>query len=157
MSKTITFTIDGVEIEATQYAYASFSIGNREPSRQNFKDATGDIESTPKAEQLRDLELGYSFSSHSLTAAVNLYYMDYINQLVPTGELSQDGYPIMTNVEASYRAGMELILGVKPASFVEWNTSLTLSRNKIRDFVESYVDYNSSTWEGTDRLCSLVF
>ena len=138
-----------VEIDATQYAYASFSIGNREPTRQNFKDATGDSESTPRAEQLRDLEMGYSFSSHSLAASVNLYYMDYNNQLVPTGEISNDGYPIMTNVEKSYRAGIELSIGVKPVSFVEWNASLTLSRNRIRDFEESYVDYSSSTWEGT--------
>ena len=138
-----------LEINATQYAYASFSIGNREPTRQNFKDATGDPESTPRAERLRDLELGYSFSSKSLAVAVNLYYMDYKNQLVPTGELSQDGYPIMTNVPDSYRAGIELSIGIQPFSFLEWNANLTLSRNKIRDFVESYVDYNSSTWEGT--------
>ena len=138
-----------LEINATQYAYASFSIGNREPTRQNFKDATGDPESTPRAEQLRDLELGYAFSSHALAAAVNLYYMDYNNQLVPTGELSQDGYPIMTNVDKSYRAGVELSIGIQPFSFLEWNANLTLSRNRIRDFVESYVDYNSSTWEGT--------
>jgi len=138
-----------LEINATQYAYASFSIGNREPTRQNFKDATGDPESTPRAERLRDLELGYSFTSKSLAAAVNLYYMDYRDQLVPTGEISQDGYPIMTNVPDSYRAGIELSLGVQPFTFLEWNANLTLSRNKIRDFVESYVDYNSSTWEGT--------
>ena len=138
-----------LEINATQYAYASFSIGNREPTRQNFKDATGDPESTPRAERLRDLELGYSFSSKSLAAAVNLYYMDYRDQLVPTGEISQDGYPIMTNVPDSYRAGIELSLGVQPFTFLEWNANLTLSRNKIRNFVESYMDYNSSTWEGT--------
>ncbi len=138
-----------LEISSTQYAYASFSIGNREPTRQNFKDATGDPESTPRAERLRDLELGYSFSSKSLAVTVNLYYMDYKDQLVPTGELSQDGYPIMTNVDNSYRAGMELSFGVQPFSFLEWNANLTLSRNKIRDFVESYVDYNSTTWEGT--------
>jgi len=138
-----------LEINATQFAYASFSIGNREPTRQNFKDATGDPGSTPKAEQLRDLEVGYAYSSHALAAAVNLYYMNYTNQLVPTGELSQDGYPIMSNVEKSYRAGIELSVGIQPFSFLEWNANLTLSRNRIRDFVESYVDYSSLTWEGT--------
>jgi iron complex outermembrane receptor protein len=75
--------------------------------------------------------------------------MDYNNQLVPTGELSQDGYPIMTNVEKSYRAGIELSLGAHLLSFMEWNANLTLSRNRIRDFIESYIDYNSFTWEGT--------
>lgn len=138
-----------LEINTMQYAYASFSIGNREPTRQNFKDATGDPESTPSAERLRDLELGYAYSSSILAAAVNLYYMDYKNQLVPTGELSQDGYPIMTNVDKSYRAGVELSLGIRAFSFLKWDAKLTLSRNKIRDFVEYYVDYDSDSWEGT--------
>jgi iron complex outermembrane receptor protein len=131
-----------------QQAYASFSVGNREPTRQNFKDATGDPEATPKAETLRDLELGYLYRSTWLAASANLYYMNYRQQLVPTGEVSNDGYPIMTNVEKSYRAGVELSMGLKPLSFLEWNTNLTLSRNRILDFVENYVDYNSDTWEG---------
>jgi len=143
------------EINATQFAYASFSIGNREPTRQNFKDATGDPGSTPKAERLNDLELGYAFTSQRLAAAVNLYYMNYKNQLVPTGELSTDGYPIMTNVEKSYRTGVELSFGIKPFSFLEWNVNLTLSRNRIRDFVESYVDWDSNTWEGTEYTMEL--
>ena len=138
-----------LEINPGQFAYASFSIGNREPTRQNFKDATGDPESTPLAERLRDLELGYSFSSRTVAAQLNIYYMDYKNQLVPTGELSQDGYPIMTNVDKSYRAGVELSFGIQPFSFLEWNASLTLSRNRIRDFVETYIDYDTDTWEGT--------
>jgi iron complex outermembrane receptor protein len=136
-------------INTAQYAYGSFSIGNREPTRQNFKDATGDPGSTPRPEQLRDLEIGYAFSSHTLAAAVNLYYMSYIDQLVPTGELSQDGYPVMSNVGKSYRAGIELSMGVQPVDFLEWNVNMTLSRNRIRNFVESYIDYNTSTWEGT--------
>jgi len=138
-----------LEINATQYAYGSFSIGNREPTRQNFKDATGDPGSTPRPEQLRDLEIGYAFSSQALAAAVNLYYMSYIDQLVPTGELSQDGYPVMSNVEKSYRAGIELSMGIQPVDFLEWNVNVTLSRNRIKNFVESYIDYSTSTWEGT--------
>ncbi len=144
-----------LEINPNQFAYASFSVGNREPTRQNFKDATGDLDATPESEQLRDLEIGYSFSSRSLAAAGNIYYMDYTNQLVPTGELSQDGYPVMSNVERSFRAGIELSLAVKPLSFIEWNTNLTLSRNRIRDFVESYTDLDSDTWEGTSMTRSL--
>jgi iron complex outermembrane receptor protein len=76
--------------------------------------------------------------------------MNYKNQLVPTGELSTDGYPIMTNVEKSYRAGLELSFGIRPVSILEWKANVTLSRNRIRDFVESYIDWNSSTWEGTE-------
>ena len=57
--------------------------------------------------------------------------MIYKDQLVPTGELSDVGYSIMTNVEKSYRIGLELTAGIKPADFIDWNLNLTLSRNKI--------------------------
>lgn len=90
-----------------------------------------------------------------MTAGMNLYYMDYIDQLVPTGELSTDGYPIMTNVKRSYRSGMEFSLGFIPASFLQWQVNLTWSRNKIKDFVESYVDYDSQTWIGTPEYREL--
>lgn len=135
------------EISSTQHTYASFSIGNREPTRQNFKDATGDEGSIPSAEQLRDFELGYSYSSQTLAAALNVYYMNYKNQLVPTGELSTDGYPVMTNAKDSYRAGIELSFGIHPISFLEWSANLTLSRNRIINFVEHYIDYNTLTGE----------
>jgi len=73
--------------------------------------------------------------------------MYYSDQLVPTGELSNVGYPIMTNVENSYRAGIEISAALKPFNFLEWNMNTTMSRNKIRDFVESYIDVNSLTSE----------
>lgn len=126
--------------------YASVAVAHREPTRANYKDAVGDALATPQAERLTDFEAGYSFRSGGAALNVNLYYMLYRDQLVPTGELSNVGYPIMTNVRDSYRAGVEIVTAVRPAEFLEWNLSLTLSRNKIRDFVEYYTDYNTSDW-----------
>jgi iron complex outermembrane receptor protein len=53
----------------------------------------------------------------------------------------------MTNVEKSYRIGMEISAGIKPVSFIDWSLNMTLSRNKISDFVEHYTDYNTTTRE----------
>jgi iron complex outermembrane recepter protein len=72
--------------------------------------------------------------------------MYYNDQLVPTGQLSNVGYSIMTNVDKSYRAGAEFTAGFRPFNFMEINTSLTLSRNKITDFVEYYTEYNTTDW-----------
>jgi iron complex outermembrane receptor protein len=72
--------------------------------------------------------------------------MFYKDQLVPTGELSNVGYPIMTNVDKSYRVGAELSAGFVPADFLSWNLNVTLSRNKIIDHVEHYIDYNTTDW-----------
>jgi len=138
--------------------YASFAMGQREPTRTHFKDAVGDSEKSPKAEQMLDYEIGYRYHESALALGVNLYYMDYTNQLVPTGEKSAVGYDIMTNVKDSYRTGIEFMIGLKPLDFVDWNANLTLSRNKINNFIywASYYDadwnesYESRTMQETD-------
>ena len=118
--------------------YASYAIANREPARADFKNAQGDESSTPKSERLNDLEIGYNYRSEKLAANINFYYMDYKDQLIPTGEKSSVGYSIMTNVENSYRAGMEVELGAKILPMLRWDGNATFSKNIIKDFVETY-------------------
>ena len=129
-----------------QDAYFSFSVANREPTREDFKQASGDLTASPKPETLYDSEIGYKLRTTKSSFAVNLYGMIYSNQLVPTGELSNVGYPITTNVDKSYRLGLEVMSAIKPLDFIGWNLNLTLSRNKITDFVEYFLDYNTSDW-----------
>jgi iron complex outermembrane recepter protein len=133
-------------ITTNQDVYFSFSVANREPTRTDFKEASGDPSAAPKSETLYDSEIGYKLRTGKTTIGVNLYGMIYRDQLVPTGELSDVGYSIMTNVDKSYRMGVEIIAGIKPASFIDWNMNLTLSRSRIRDFVEYYNEYNTSDW-----------
>jgi iron complex outermembrane recepter protein len=129
-----------------QDAYLSFSVANREPTRSDFLEASGDLNATPKSETLYDYEMGYKLKREKSSAAINLFGMIYKDQLVPTGELSNVGYSIMTNVDKSYRLGLEMIAGIKPLNFIEWNLNLTLSRNKVTDFKEYFTRYNTSDW-----------
>jgi iron complex outermembrane receptor protein len=133
-------------ITPDQDAYLSFSVANREPTRSDFKEAAGDQTATPKPETLYDTELGYKLRTNISSFAINLYSMIYKDQLVPTGQLSDVGYSIMTNVKNSYRMGVELSAGIKASKIIAWNMNLTLSRNKIADFTEYYVDYNTNDW-----------
>jgi iron complex outermembrane receptor protein len=133
-------------ISQNQDAYLSFSVANREPTRSDFKEASGDANATPKSETLYDTEIGYKLRSGKSILGVNLYGMIYRDQLVPTGELSDVGYSIMTNVSKSYRAGVEISAGISPADFITWNLNMTLSRNRILGFTEHYVDYNTNDW-----------
>ncbi|WP_421918326.1 TonB-dependent receptor [Marinifilum sp.] len=135
-------------------AYVSFGLAHREPTRANFKEANGDPLSTPKQEQLFDYELGYNYKSAKATFGVNLYYMYYRDQLVPTGEKSSVGYDIMTNVDKSYRAGLELIWGLKLLPKLKWDANLTLSRNKIENFIEYAKDYDEN-WVEMDKVTDL--
>jgi iron complex outermembrane receptor protein len=131
-------------ITPDQDAFLSFSVANREPSRSDFTEAAGDPDATPRPETLYDSELGYKIRGNKYSLGISLYGMYYKDQLVPTGELSSTGYPIMTNVEKSNRMGAEFTAGIKPAEFFSWNFSLTISRNKIFNFTEYYTDYITS-------------
>ncbi|MCU0473051.1 MAG: TonB-dependent receptor [Bacteroidales bacterium] len=132
-----------LSIAPDQDAYISFSVANREPTRADFKEAAGDPDAAPRPETLYDSELGYKLRGEKYSLAVNLYGMFYKDQLVPTGELSNVGYSIMTNVKKSSRIGLELNAGIKPFNFLTWNSGITLSSNKINNFTEHYINYVS--------------
>ncbi len=115
-------------------AYASWSVAHKEPTRDNFTDS--DPNHYPTSERMFDYELGYSYSTSLFSAGANLYYMDYKNQLVVTGQLSDTGNPVSVNVPKSYRMGMELQGVLKPTHWFDWSINATLSRNRIKDFTE---------------------
>ena len=115
-------------------AYASWSVAHKEPTRDNFTDS--DPNHYPSAERLFDYELGYSYDSKLFSVGANLYYMDYKDQLVVTGQLSDTGNPISVNVPKSYRMGVEFTGALRPLSWFDWKINATLSRNRIKDFVE---------------------
>ncbi len=115
-------------------AFASWSVAHKEPVRDNFTD--GDRSHDPRPERLFDYELGYTYSHSLFTAGVNLYYMDYKDQLVLTGQLSDTGNPLSVNVPESYRMGIELQAALKPCKWFDWQLNATFSRNRIKNFVE---------------------
>lgn len=142
-------------LSSGQEAFLSLSVANREPTRTDFKEAAGDSEATPRPERLYDLEAGYVFRSARSSVGLNLYGMYYRDQLVPTGELSNVGYSIMTNVEKSYRIGAEITAGFKPSGSIGLDMSLTISSNKIVNFLEHYIDYNTTDWSEEYRSNNL--
>ncbi|MFV0521157.1 MAG: TonB-dependent receptor [Mangrovibacterium sp.] len=119
-------------------AYVSYAQAHREPNRDNYVDADPNG-AQPVAETLNDFEAGYNYKSAKVSVGANLYGMFYKNQLVLTGEINDVGSGIMTNVDDSYRAGIELTGSVLLAKKVRWDATYTFSQNKINNFTE-YVD-----------------
>lgn len=115
-------------------AYASWSVAHKEPVRDNFTD--GDPGRYPSAERLFDYEAGYSYDRALFSVGVNFYYMDYKDQLVTTGQLSDTGNALSVNVPRSYRLGVELQGALRPVRWFDWQINATLSRNRIKNFVE---------------------
>lgn len=125
--------------------FASFAVANREPSRNELKDASKSIKQVTH-ETLYDTELGYNLNLQKFSAALHVYNMQYANQLVLTGKLNDVGDPIMENVPNSYRRGVEFIFGARPVQQIVWNSSLTLSQNKILNYTEYATNY-TETWD----------
>lgn len=121
-------------VNDNQRVFASWSVAHKEPVRDNFTD--GDPRHIPHAERLFDYELGYSFAHRLFSIGVNLYYMDYKDQLVATGQLSDTGNALSVNVPDSYRTGIEFQGALRPCDWFDWQINATLSRNRIKDFTE---------------------
>ena len=123
--------------------YGSVAMSHREPERNNFTD-NGSYPA-PSAEQLMDYEVGYTFNNDLFRAGVNLYYMDYKDQFVQTGEVSDIGEKLTTNIKDSYRMGIELQAGIDPTSWLTIEGNAALSKNKIKDFDEVVEDWDNGT------------
>ena len=140
---------------------ASFAIANREPSRNNYKEnvvydsSTGEYTGLPHAERLYDYEVGYTYSHPHFAVGANLYFMDYDNQLVLTGEYNDVGAYKTKNVKDSYRMGAEITAGVKILEWLRWDGNLVASRNKIlnyHQYIDLYDDQDNWNWVGQDSV-----
>ena len=126
-------------INSRQFISATFGIANREPVRKDFRESTA--ENRPKAENMRDLEIGYAYNYKKLAINTNIYWMDYTNQLILTGQINDVGGYTRTNAKESCRAGIELAGRYKIISSLALSGAFTLSQNKIKQFNEYLDEY----------------
>jgi len=116
--------------------YASIAVANKEPNRNDFEASPVD---QPQHEQLYDVEVGFDRTVSKLHLNANYYYMSYINQLVLTGQINDVGAYTRTNVDNSYRMGIELQAAYVPNYWLKVFGNATFSQNKIQSFTE-YID-----------------
>lgn len=129
--------------------YLSYAIANREPNRTDYLDG---IEK-PKSERLGNLEFGWRKTDQDYAFEVNYYLMNYQDQLVLTGALSDVGAPIRANVGKSYRTGIELSGSVNLSEKVNWNGNVTWSVNKNRNYT-LFDENNNATNRNTTIILS---
>ena len=140
----------GLSWQINRYSrlFGSFSVAHKEPTRNNYTD--GKLFDHPKSERLIDYELGYTYANSWLNLGANLYYMDYKDQLVLTGELNEIGEPLAANMPDSYRMGVELMAGIRTNFGLSWDINATWSRNRIQNFTETLYeneDVSGAHWE----------
>lgn len=133
------------KIDNFSSVYGSYAVANREPNRDDL--TKNPVQ--PTSERLHDFEFGYKLKAKSFYANANLYYMNYEDQLVLTGDLDDVGDPIRQNVSKSYRAGIELQAGYQVCEHFRIDANATFSQNKIKafDYVVYDTQYDSNTFD----------
>ena len=116
--------------------FMSYAIANKEPNRDDFQASPVQ---QPKPETLQDLELGFEKRKGAFFYGATLYWMQYKDQLVLTGQINDVGSYTRTNVPNSYRLGLELQGGARVSHSLSLSGNLTISKNKIKSFTE-YID-----------------
>ena len=125
------------QVSEKSNAYASLAIANREPNRNDYVESSP--QSRPRPERLYNVELGYKTGSEKSRLEVNAYYMYYEDQLAINGQINDVGAFTRTNIDESYRLGLELAGGFSISKTLALESGLTLSRNKVKTY-EEFVD-----------------
>ncbi len=125
------------------FIYLAMGIANKEPNRDDLVNAK--INGlTPKSEQLQNVELGWKKRNNAYQIELNTFLMNYVNQLVLTGEVNNVGEYIRTNTPSSYRFGIEASGSVNYTSRLNISGSFSWSANKIKSFTESIYEYDAN-------------
>ena len=120
------------QLTPQHHVYGSVAVAHREPNRKNYTEVSP--KDYPRAERLTDYEVGYGFRSSSFSAGLNLYYMDYHDQLVLNGKQSDVGGKLSENVASSHRMGAELNASWKICPMLRWDLAGAVSRNQIKQY-----------------------
>lgn len=135
-------------------AYASIALANREPRMKSLYDgeeagagflpqfkrtATGafDFESPLiKPERLLDIEAGIALAKPAYRLAGNVFWMDFHDEIVPSGGLDQFGVPRSGNADRTRHIGVELEAYTRLFRGLDLRANATLSRNRFVRFTE---------------------
>lgn len=134
-----------VEVSSIISAYSSFGITSREPARldmfQGGDYATNQItkNNIPKAETVRNFEIGLKYKNENVNFALNVYAMEFRNEIAATGSLNNFGYYLRQNVDESYRRGFEAEISVRFLKKFTFKNSTNISINKIKSYKQSFL------------------
>lgn len=127
--------------------YASYGITSREPARNDLFAGEDDLNSgnveaygdftRVKPESVRDTELGLTLTRPTLDLAMNLYSMDFRNDIARIGAPTASGAILRRNVGNSFRRGIEVDAAYRGISRVVLAGNATWSHNRIREFTDS--------------------
>jgi len=141
----------GVRLDAATGLGLFATVGRmgREPARSDML-AGEDDASLPydldavEPERLWDFEGGLELRRGSVAATLNLYAMEFDNEIALTGELSEIGLPVRRNVGRSHRRGVELDLAWRPVAAWRVAANAAWNRARIASWTQYYDVYDAA-------------
>jgi len=122
-------------------AYVMVGYSEREPTRFDYLQddfAVRDVKQNEiKPEQVLDMEGGIELKG-AVKGKINVFAMEFQNQIVGTGLFNNFGYPVTGNVGRSYRRGIETELTAKANKNISFWLSSSLSVNGIAELNQTY-------------------
>ncbi|MBU8933259.1 MAG: TonB-dependent receptor [candidate division Zixibacteria bacterium] len=94
-------------------------------------------------ERVYDFELGGHFQKERCSFGVNLFFMDFQNEIVQYAG-NHEGREATININGSYHSGIELAGAVKPMDEFTISGNFSYNRNRIKDYPDTIeVDVDS--------------
>ncbi len=136
----------GVSVRLTDAlsAYASAGMNGREPTRADMFAGADDLDSVTarsvlplnrvRPESVRDLETGATWHAGAVHAQVNLFLMQFRDEIAPIGAINEIGYLLRKNVSRSVRRGAEGDLTFHLSPRVTAIATASLTDARIADY-----------------------
>ena len=132
--------------------YLNYSRTSREPRRQNLYDASASSgggqpeferrgdgvafdfgRPLAKPEKLNDIEIGAGYRSPKIHTNVNVFWMDFRDEIVKNGQLDLYGQPVTGNADQTLHRGIEWTAALRAARAVTISGNLSYSRNTFEN------------------------
>lgn len=138
--------------------WASAGYGGREPTRGDLfaglDDPTAPVpRGAVKPEKLVDVEAGVDLRLENATVKLGVFAMEFRDEIALTGELTETGGYLRTNLDQSFRRGVELEATWRPVDWLELRNASSLNWARIARWTQVYDVFDPAfAWIGqTER------
>lgn len=102
-------------------------------------------------ESVLDFEAGVNYNKGNLKSSLNLYYMDFRNEIVPLGGYHNDGYPVKGNAKQTVHMGAEFDVRYRPINEFQFSGNFSYSNNYFKEFIwNEIIDWDTYAYEPRD-------
>jgi len=127
------------------------------PGNRNFEQTSDGrylyVGKSLEPEKLTDLELGIGYGTSEYNVKLNLFWMNFRDEIVPTGQIDDNGVPISGNAARSLHQGVELSCRYAPVGWLTFSGNVSYNDARLKshaeyDYAGNRLDYDGNRIAG---------